>query len=79
MVGALLTDEQSAYINFISKSIRPSGWKGRRRSAHGNVHAFQNEFFFSVPFLTHEYTRPKSVNFRIRFDLINVCLQGADC
>ena len=27
----LLTDEQSAYINFISKPIRSRKWKGRRR------------------------------------------------
>jgi hypothetical protein len=27
----LLTDEQSAYINFISKPIRSRKWKGKRR------------------------------------------------
>lgn len=66
---------------FISQPIRSSEWKGA--SIWGkNVPPFQNEFslFYSSVSSSHEYSaRPKSVNFRIRFDLINVCLQEDDC
>lgn len=56
MVRVLLTDEQSAYINFISQPIRSSEWKGRREILYGEkmllLLLFKMNFpIFTIPFL----------------------------